>query len=45
MDNDTLLLRLGGVIDILIQGDKTPEAIKAVKSIMTEIEEQEQRKT
>ena len=36
---DQLLVKLGGVIDILLEGDKTPEAIKAVKTIMKEIED------
>ena len=45
MNNDTLLLRLGGVIGILQDGDKTPEAIKAINSIMAEVEEDEANKS
>lgn len=41
MDKDKLLHELSGVIAILLEGDKTPEAIKAVKTIMKEIENDE----
>ena len=43
MNNDTLLLKLGQVIGFLKE-NKTSDGIEAIKSIMTEIEEEEQRK-
>lgn len=39
MHKDELLLRLGGLMGMLIEGDNTPEVIKALKTLILEVEE------